>query len=366
VVSQAMKTCLYCTNQADSLEHPLSAALGEFQNAPSLENYVCARCNNKRLGLLDEQLSRCGPEAVLRRFFGVEGRQTHDKVNPHYRGSAGGRRLEMKAYDTEMGVEVELECLQEQVRQSRQIVVVETSGKIHHLPIPEDLRDPEKLRAAYLKLGVTQPADVRVICDPAESVWLEPLIKAAWPSASFGERALGAKNFKGGAVVKLELTDRYFRAIAKIGFHYFLTQFPAYDGSEPCFVDIRNFIIDDRGGGLDRVNMFIGQRRNPLLGPMMCGARPDGWRAHVLCAEIRDELLAHVQLFVCQEYNAPVYTVRLAANTGNAVVHATGHIYKYFEQGRRGKFSGEAHPLVVSHAAVEPPPLKPVIRAAAE
>jgi hypothetical protein len=358
-----MSVCLYCPNEAHSLEHPLPAAFGEFRDAPLLENRVCAPCNNERLGLLDEQLSRCGPEAVLRRFFGVQGRVTHDKVNPHYRGSAGGRRLEMKGYDKEMGVEVELECLHGEVRQSRQIVVVETSGKTHQLPISEDLRDPEKLRASYQKLGVTQPADVRVICNPEESVWLEPLVKAAWPSASFGERALGAKNFEKGAVVKLELTDRYFRAIAKIGFHYFLTQFAAYNGSEPCFSDIRQFIIDDAGGGLGRVNTFIGQRQNPLLGPMMCGARPDGWVAHVLCAEIRgEELLAYVQLFVCQDYRAPVYAVRLGTNPGSEILSATGHVYKYFEEGPRGRFSGEAHALGVSHAAVEPPPLKPVIR----
>jgi hypothetical protein len=358
-----MSVCLYCPNEAHSLEHPLPAALGEFQDAPLLEDRVCAPCNNKRLGLLDEQLSRCGPEAVLRRFFGVQGRVTHDKVNPHYRGSAGGRRLEMKAYDTEMGVEVELECLKGQVRQSCQIVAVETSGKTHNLPISEDLRDPEKLRASYLKLGVTQPADVRLIYDPEELMWLEPLFKAAFPSISFGDRALGARNYQ-GAVVKLELTDRYFRAIAKIGFHYFLTQFPTYSGFEPYFSDIRQFIIDDAGGGLDRVNTFIGERQNPLLGEMMCGARPDGWIAHVLCAEVCEELLAYVQLFVCKDYRAPVYTVRLGTNPGNDVLRATGHIYKYFEEGQRGRFSGEAHVLGVSHAAVKPPPLKPVIRQA--
>src|SRR6266404_5339352 len=129
-----MSACLYCTSEAHSLEHPLPAAFGEFQDAPLLEDRVCTPCNNKRLGVLDEQLSRCGPEAVLRRFFGVQGRVTHDKVNPHHRGSAGGRRLEMKAYDTEMGVEVVLECLKGQVRQSSQIVAVETSGKTHDLP----------------------------------------------------------------------------------------------------------------------------------------------------------------------------------------------------------------------------------------
>ncbi len=356
-----MSVCLYCPKEAHSLEHPLPAAFGEFKDAPFLEDRVCTLCNNERLGVLDEQLSRCGPEAVLRRFFGVQGRATHDKVNPHYRGSAGGRRLEMKAYDTEMGMEVELESLHGQVRQSRQIVVVEASGKTHQLPIPPDLRDPEVLRASYLKLGVTQPVDTRVVCDPEEREWVEPLIKAAWPSVSFGERGLGARNYKEGAIVKLQLTDRYFRAVAKIGFHYFLTQFPAYDGSEPCFSGIRDFIIND-GGGLDRVNTFVGARENPLLGPMMCGGRPDGWIAHVVCAEIRDELLAHVQLFVCKDYLAPTYTVRLAANVGCTGVQGTGHIYRYFVEGPRGKFSGEARQLIVTHAASELTELKPVIR----
>jgi len=49
---------------------------------------------------------------------------------------------------------------------------------------------------------------------------------------------LGAKNYEKGAVVELQVTDRYYRAIAKIGFHYFLTQFPAFDGSAPCFSEI--------------------------------------------------------------------------------------------------------------------------------
>src|SRR5215831_6204011 len=251
-----MTVCLYCRNEGDSLEHPLPAAFGEFQDAPQLEDRICIPCNTNRLGLLDQQVSRCGPEAVLRRFFGVQGRPTHDKVNPHYRGSAGGRRLEMTAYDKEMGMEIELEYLQGEVRQSRQLVVVDSSGKAHHLPIPHDLRDPEVLRSRYLALGVIQPQDVRLICDPEESAWLEPLFKAAFPAVSFGERALCASNYENGAVVKLELTDRYFRGIAKIGFHYFLTQFSAYGGSKPCFANIRNFITDEEAGAIDRINTF--------------------------------------------------------------------------------------------------------------
>lgn len=356
-----MRTCLYCPNPGDSLEHPLPAAFGEFQNAPFLENRICERCNNTRLGRLDEQLTRCGPEAVMRRFFGVQGRKNHEEVNPHYRGSAGGHRLEMTAFDTEMGVEVELETFQGQVRQSRQMIVVDADGKAHHLPIPDGLRDPEKLRASYLKLGVTNPADVRLVCDSAEREWLEPLVKAAWPTVSFAKWGLGARNYENGAVVKLQLTDRYFRALAKIGFHYFLTQFPTYDGSEVCFSDVRKFIIED-SGGLDRVNTFVGVRSNPLLTPLMDGAVPNGWIAHVLCVEIReDECLAHVQFFVCKDYRSQVYTIRLGANGSAVPVAATGHIYKYFGGGREGRFSGEARSLSITRVVADAPPLKSAI-----
>ena len=68
----------------------------------------------------------------------------------------------------------------------------------------------------------------------------------------------------------------------------------------------------EEGGPVTRVNTFIGEREHPLLGRMMGGARPDGWIAHVLSAEISSEAcLAHVQLFVCEDYRAPIYAVRL-------------------------------------------------------
>jgi len=355
-----MTTCLYCDNPADSVEHPLPAAFGEFENAPVLEDRICRQCNNTRLGLLDEQFARCGPEAVMRRFHGIKGRDSHEAVNPHYRGSAGGRRLRMTGYDNAMGMEVELEIVRKgEVRQSCQMVVIDTEGKAHHLPITSDLRDPEKLRASFQKLGVAQPAEVRLIFDPSEREWLEPLVKAAWPTASLSEKGLGATNYE-GAVVELQLTDRYFREIAKIGFHYFLTQLPQYSGSEDCFAAIRGFIIDD-ARGLDRVNRFVGVRSKPLLTPMMDGGRPDGWVAHVLCAEIRDdEMLAHVEFFVSHDYRSVVYTVKLGKNDSGGATVATGHIYRYFEDGPVGKFAGEARPLMVTRRA-EGDPLKPAI-----
>ena len=97
---------------------------------------------------------------------------------------------------------------------------------------------PEELQAAHAKLDVVQPCDdMRIFYGPDEKDWVEGLIQQAWPSVTFGEGKLGSTSYQ-GAIGTVTLTNRYFRAVAKIGFHYFLTQFPAFDGSAPCFSEI--------------------------------------------------------------------------------------------------------------------------------
>ena len=94
-----MSNCLYCEEVPKSEEHPLPAALGEFSGAPMLVDRICKLCNERRIGVLDEQFVRCGPVAVLRKRFGIKGREHHDKVNSFYRGSAGGQRIKFLAWD---------------------------------------------------------------------------------------------------------------------------------------------------------------------------------------------------------------------------------------------------------------------------
>ena len=141
---------------------------------------------------------------------------------------------------------------------------------------------------------------------------MEPLIKAAWPESILGDSGAVASTYQ-GANTTVVLTDRYFRAIAKIGFHYFLAQFPEYSGHEPMFSAIRSFILED-GSGVHRANDFVGRRQHPLLGEMLDPRmRPEGWQAHVLCAETTQaHAIAHVQMFVSEDWQAPAYTVFLA------------------------------------------------------
>lgn len=325
-----------------------------------LQDRICSSCNGGPLGRLDEQLARCGPEAFLRRVYGVKGRSTHKDVNPFYRGSAGGRRLEVKTWDPQLGLEVLLECEGGKYELARQLIFVEKSGRVHHLPIREDTTSVE-LRAAFQRLGVNPPFETHYFVSPEETLHLERLLRETWPSVSFGDLNLGSDRYA-GAVVNMELTDRYFRALTKIGFHYFLTQFTEYSGDEQMFSDVRNFIIKDDAGPVDRANDFVGIRQHPLLAEMFTGARPAGWRAHVLAAEIRrGECLAHVQLFLSNDWPAPTYTIRLARDAAIVRRLAAAHMYMYYPGGLRGKYSGETLSLESTTVDFPAPPLAPVI-----
>ena len=78
--------CLYCSAAPDTTEHVLPAAFGSSKNAPILQDRLCPDCNNKRLGLLDQQLARCGMGGPFAQIYGILGRKDHDPVNPFVQG----------------------------------------------------------------------------------------------------------------------------------------------------------------------------------------------------------------------------------------------------------------------------------------
>jgi hypothetical protein len=355
--------CLYCPEPALSLEHIIPAALGEFQEGPLLRNRICKTCNNA-LGLLDEQMVRSGPEAFIRRYYNITGRPGHDSVNPFYRGSAGGKRLEMKVFDPNLGFEILMERTDGDYRQMRQLVFIEqATGKIGHIPIAEKMT-PEKLREAYKILELTPPLDMYVICGPEETDWVQDLVRATSPGTGFGPGNQGAKIYGSGVAVSFSLTERYFRAVAKIGFHYFLSQFPQYSGHEPKFDGIRRYIFTgDRN--VNRANEFVGERNLPLVGEALGGARPDGWVGHILCADVTNgEYQAHVQTFICDDFQPRIYTVQLGGSSIDLANTSAGHAFVYFPDGYHGTIAGQAHSLTPERFDFLPQPLAPVVKSA--
>jgi hypothetical protein len=360
-----MAKCLYCSSDGNTREHVIPAAFGEFRDAPELQAPVCSVCNNQRLSLLDEQVARCGPEGFMREFYGVKGRPHHTRVSPFARGSAGGSRLEFSTFDREVGVEVNLEIRDGIVTQMCELILVETgTGKAHHFPLTETTT-ADQLRTAIERRAIPKPYEARLSCHPHEQVWVEKLLQEHSPGMTFSEPKLMSHIIE-TPEVKFRLGERYFRGIAKIGLHYFLTQFSIYSGHEQIFSGIRSFIYQETKKPVRRVNEFIQARHHPLLLPMLNpDARPNGWRAHVLAAEARPAtFLAHIQMFLTEENPGLIYTVNLAQDPTITQHDAYAHFYRYFSGGRQGRFSGEAMSLPAIRVATAFPPTTPAVQPA--
>jgi hypothetical protein len=155
---------------------------------------------------------------------------------------------------------------------------------------------------------------------------------------------LGSNNFKGG-VAKFQVTDRYFRAIAKIGLHYFLSQFPIFSGTEEIFANIRSFIVDETGGALtEKINHFLNARTSPLF-EANCGQtiRSHGWMGHLLCAEIRNGMcLAYFEPFISQYGKLTARTIFLGRGSGLGNDALKAHFHFYYRRGETRRFAGSA------------------------
>jgi hypothetical protein len=343
-----MLNCLYCSNSAVSMEHVLPAAFGYFKGSPMLPSRLCADCNNRRLGLLDEQLARCGPEGFFRRYYGIEGRKKHADVNLFARNSAGGKRIEVTTFDAKVGREVCIEVNNGLATQLCAISFIEkTTGKTHHIPLNPKM-SAEQLRKAFEQCQIAQPFEVALSLYPHEEEWVQQLLRQVWPAATLSPET-PMSDVAERPVAKFQVTGRYHRAFAKIGFHYFLSQFPRFSGHQEMFANIRQFIAEDTNDSHSRVNDFISERKTPLLSAMASGLRPPkGWRAHVIAAEIQPGIcFAHVQMFLTSEWTSPIRTILLARSATFTSHEAAGHVFKYHSDGMHDGFAGEAKVLPV-------------------
>lgn len=358
-----MGKCLYCSSDGGTREHVIPAAFGEFRNAPELPIRLCWDCNNKRLNLLDQQVARCGPEGFMREFYGVKGRSHHTPVNPFVRGSAGGRRLEFSMFDSEVGVEVNLEIQGGVTTQICELILIEkNTGKAHHFPLTEAMT-ADQLRRQISQRAIPEPYEARLSCHPHDRAWVENLMKEHSPEMTHSDPKLMNRVIETPQVM-FQLGNRYFRGIAKIEFHYFLTQFPEYSGHDPIFSRIRSFIYEERDEPIRYVNEFVHTRHHPLISAMLdSDVRPDGWRAHVLAAETRPgACLAHIQMFLTENNPAHIYTINLAQNDLDVSAYeAHAHIDQYFPDGMEGKFLGEAGSLPSIRVARNFPPTTGIV-----
>lgn len=341
--------CIYCPTlvlDGGSREHCLTAALGNFRNAPVLTNRICADCNQK-LGLLEEQLVRCGPEAFFKQLLGIQGvkRGKKREFNPFYRGSAGGKRPEVSGIDRATGERVQLNGKSELTG----IHFLTKDGRQVTIALPPEV----KTRAQFLALckanEVLPAKEANLWAAAHELERVRHLVgslvceRTEWWDKKFVRTYTNV-------VIKTKITPRYFRALAKIAFHHFLYRMHQYTGHEDVFDGIRHFIADEDYRRSSEE--FVARDRIPLSTAELSGARLSHW-CHIVSAEVDSRgLIGRVQLFAGPERKSPTYKISLGDNLSLCSPNmAEATVYQLFPAGNRREYEGEAK-LVTRHIPV--------------
>jgi hypothetical protein len=283
-------------------------------------------------------------------LLGIRDRKRNKKANPFYQGSAGASRLTMTGeplsgqLNTALGID---DMDTGAFGQLRQVLFIFKDGTSHGIPVTADTL-PERFKALISNVDLSQVEQVHLYADMEEIEPIGRMLQQVWPKFQLGDALAprGAVTYR-NVTVEFTVTERYFRGLAKIGFHYFLSQISRYTGAEDIFKSIREFIMTD--GPLDRIDNFVLRYNGQLLPELQVGLKPSAW-FHMTTAEVdENNLSSRIQLFMGPEYLAPIWRIQLAKNPSPIRWDEFYlSLYRYYERVDRTESDGEVQTSRVS------------------
>lgn len=287
--------CIYCKErEADGREHYLPQCLGRFQNFEPLCDRLCQKCNQDIGGSLDREFCRRSPEALVRSMHWIKGQTRGSKKNRkpahiYQPEKIGGRHLYMYGPDPESGRDILWQTDPAKpgaVKEISQIILFDEQGEeTHYIPIPNEIRTGRELVDLLKAQGVTFPVPkAHVIAASGDEGCVQAMCNELNWNVDFQRRKGGRlprQFFKG------DYSPAYFRALAKIGFHYALRFIPTITGNEGKLRALRDFIKD----GVGDHRQFLNHCETAL--------NPDGPPGHVLTAVANPDspIVVNMQFF---------------------------------------------------------------------
>ena len=342
-----MDTWIYCGVQFDSSkgdgDHVLSVQLGEFRNDKRFRQ-ICPDCNSK-IGRSEQQFLACGPESFFRRL-----------VNPKVPPKRQRGKSQIKAAMGVPGPDSTIDHgdHRELVKRSDdnptnvypidQIVIHDDQENEYFIKLFSGMKK-EHIEEQLKKLGIINIRKVWFHFDETKGDEFEKILKEVF--SSFEKHKLpyteaGVTPIDGR--ITFQVNDHYFRAVAKIAFHYYLIySLRGYQGNEAFFNPIRDFIMN--GGDHEVFFNPKGPKFAIPFGDLPSGGviTPDRW-CHILSAyEEETYIIAYVQLFVGRGCIPQSYHIKLAELDNNIVVPKAvwGHVYLYDKTPSSDRFAGE-------------------------
>ncbi len=324
--------CIYCGQELElSKEHYLPRCLGNFRGYETLDDKICGTCNNS-FKQIEEQFCRSSPEGFFRERLEIKGRKRGKKISPFQRGSAGAPPLMMKGKFPGEDFEIlwQFNPGTRGVDHMRQIILFTENGDTRIILIPDDMKDPsqlrEKIKEVGEELGVERFKEARIFAPESEIAWINYLLSHLQRDSEI-EWSRSPEKGRISTATTVTVTSKYFRALAKIGFHYFLKRMPKFHGSEDTFADIKNFI---KQGGIDDVDNVVSGSLDQISTEITRGMRPVHY-CHLLATGVNDQwLISKLQFFLGPDFLAPIYVIKLGENPSPIwyqEVHSDAFIY---------------------------------------
>lgn len=344
--------CVYCdaVNPKWAKAHVVPRLMGTFKNQPTLLKRVCAVCD-KEIGKCEALLAKCTIEAVILKHIGIVGRHKDKSSPPFRRGHSGYPPIRMTTVLPGYEKEVRVEPIgdSKNVDILPQLILIDAQGNREELAI----NNPDCISLTVLSLLVKKCSEGNIKELEVIGISNEQfiLIKHVFRKTGITfDPADDAKipPLQAQVLVKGCVTydTRYFRAVAKIAFHYFLLHSKLFDGSESEFEMIRRFIRYGEGGECD----FLEKNNQPIAQDPSGKDRPP-YYGHVLRTEITSKSIAVcVQLFIGHDYKPEWYRVLLSQKKRVIFLQTEefGHYYKYLEPDKRSHYDGVIENLTVA------------------
>jgi hypothetical protein len=355
-----MNTCIYCggSNKKFCKAHILPRSLGAFENQPTLLDKVCAECDTE-IGKSEDQFTHNGLAALLRPQIGLVADEHKSPFERRYAGQ-GPIDMKIKYLDTD-GVLLKPTGDKDSNKLPLAIIlpqlhVIYTDGNKRCTRInPESFTSAEVLRV----IGKTIPKQIVVfgVTNEEYEHICDAFRQAGIPLS--GEQQVSPPTDRTVIPVVTRGTfsydKRYFQAIAKIAFHYYLgmnLDNCYLNGSEDVFNPLRQFIRYGNGSP----ESFVIEKKGYFIDDFRIGWKPPFY-GHIFLAEVSNKCIrVKAQFFVGPDIDPPYYEVLLCQKPFIINIQPTifGHNYVYIEPNKRKQYAGTMHQLGVNNRIIIP------------
>ncbi len=313
-------------------EHYLPRALGNFQNDERLVDRICDNCQ-KVFSQLEDVFAHNSPEAFFREMVGRVGRKNHKGKNIFYEPTFGIPPLAILGKHPGHDFEILWELIPDPATSTNhrcapmtQLVFISKDGKTLRLPFRSGRWTVERIREILKQSGIAGDQIVVVGNGDEEHAEMKALTDALAPAGKDQEVAPLAHGAEIDGEMKAKISEKYVRAIAKIGFHFFLKYFPNFSGVEAEFDDIKRFIYNGKAG-----RQVVRILDEPFLRDLQQqGARLNKWCHLVSAQSDRNGIESRIQFFAGPEVQPLVWSIVISTNPSEHV-QSTGYAFVYFD-----------------------------------